>query len=197
MNPWEIERSDVNYDVCFGGRVEKRNENGVEKNVWIPNEVVKAVAYDNPIPGYDTFNTINLRLWKSIPTNEFDFQSFNQGDYFRAIETRQKAEYITSVLYPNDSTPSGKELRLRQQYFFCSATIQDILRRYLKKARSWEDLPNKIAIQLNDTHPAISIPELLRLLVDKYGLEWQRAWNICYKVFGYTNHTVMPEALEK
>ncbi|CAG9317279.1 unnamed protein product [Blepharisma stoltei] len=197
MNPWEIERSDVSYDVYFGGRVEKRWENGVEKSNWIPSETVKAVAYDNPIPGYDTFNTINLRLWKSIPTNEFDFQSFNQGDYFRAIETRQKAEYITSVLYPNDSTPSGKELRLRQQYFFCCATIQDVIRRFLKKSRDWEEFPDKVAIQLNDTHPAISIPELLRVLVDKYGLEWQRAWNICYKVFSYTNHTVMPEALEK
>ena len=175
MNPWEIERSDVSYEIYFGGRVEKKNENGVETCIWHSDEVVRAVAYDSPIPGYDTFNTINLRLWKSRPTNEFDFQSFNQGDYFKAIEARQKAEYITSVLYPNDSTPSGKELRLKQQYFFCSATIQDVLRRFLKKSRRWEEFPDKVAIQLNDTHPAISIPELLRLLVDKHNVPWQKA----------------------
>lgn len=197
MNPWEIERSDVSYDVMFGGRVEKRHENGVEKCSWVGGEIVRAVAYDSPIPGYDTFNTINLRLWKSRPTNEFDFQSFNQGDYFKAIEARQRAEYITSVLYPNDSTSSGKELRLKQQYFFCSATIQDVVRRFLKKDRKWEELPDKIAIQLNDTHPAISIPELLRVLVDLHDIPWQKAWNLSHKIFSYTNHTVMPEALEK
>jgi starch phosphorylase len=197
MNPWEIERSDVSYDVHFGGRVEKQRINNTEVSVWIPEETVRAVAYDSPIPGYDTFNTINLRLWKARPTNEFDFQSFNSGDYFKAIEARQRAEYITSVLYPNDSTPSGKELRLKQQYFFCSATIQDVLRRFLKKERSWEELPDKIAIQLNDTHPAISIPELLRNLVDLHNVPWQKAWNLCHKIFAYTNHTVMPEALEK
>ena len=196
-NPWEIERSDINYDVHFGGHLEKRKEGGVEKSIWIPNETVVAVAYDTPISGYDTFNTINLRLWRSRPTNEFDFNSFNDGDYNRAVEARQRAEYITSVLYPNDSTESGKELRLKQQYFFCSATIQDIVRRFLKKDRNWDDLPDKIAIQLNDTHPAIAIPELLRIMVDNYGLNWQRAWNISHRVFSYTNHTVMPEALEK
>jgi glycogen phosphorylase len=197
MNPWEIERSDVSYDIHFGGRVEKKFENGVETSIWHSDEIVRAVAYDSPIPGYDTFNTINLRLWKARPTNEFDFQSFNQGDYFKAIEARQRAEYITSVLYPNDSTHSGKELRLKQQYFFCSATIQDVIRRFLKKSRKWEELPDKIAIQLNDTHPAIAIPELLRILVDLYGVSWQKAWNLSYKIFSYTNHTVMPEALEK
>ena len=197
MNPWEIERSDVSYDIFFGGRVEKQRQNNVEVSVWIPDETVRAVAYDSPIPGYDTFNTINLRLWKSRPTNEFDLQSFNSGDYFKAIEARQRAEYITSVLYPNDSTPSGKELRLKQQYFFCSATIQDVLRRFLKQERSWDELPDKMAIQLNDTHPTISIPELLRILVDIYNVPWQKAWNLSYRIFSYTNHTVMPEALEK
>lgn len=197
MNPWEIERADVAYDIHFGGRVEKKYENGQEFCTWVPDETVKAVAYDSPIPGFDTFNTINLRLWKARPTNEFDFQSFNQGDYFKAIEARQRAEYITSVLYPNDSTTSGKELRLKQQYFFCSATIQDVMRRFLKKERTWDELPSKIAIQLNDTHPSIAIPELLRILVDNYRVPWQKAWNIAYKIFSYTNHTVMPEALEK
>ena len=197
LNPWEIERSDVNYEVYFGGRVEKRNEGGVEKSVWLPNETVIAVAYDTPISGYDTFNTINLRLWRSRPTNEFDFNSFNSGNYFSAIEARQRAEYITSVLYPNDSTEGGKELRLKQQYFFCSATMQDVIRRFLKKDHKWEELPDKIAVQLNDTHPAIAIPEMLRILVDIYSVNWRKAWGLVHKVFAYTNHTVLPEALEK
>ena len=197
MNPWEIERSDVSYDIAFYGHVETYNDHGIERKKWIPGEIVKSVAYDTPIPGYDTFNTINLRLWRSRPSTEFDFQSFNRGDYFKAIEARQRAEYITSVLYPNDSTDSGKELRLKQQYFFCAATIQDVIRRFQKRKREWEELPEKISIQLNDTHPAISILELLRVLVDVYKLEMKRAWNICLKVFSYTNHTVMPEALEK
>lgn len=193
QNPWEIERPDVSYDVYFGGHVEKRNG----ASCWHPSETVVAVAYDTPISGYDTFSTINLRLWRSRPTNEFDFNSFNSGDYFQAIHKRQQAEYITSVLYPNDSSEAGKELRLKQQYFFCSATIQDVLRRFLKKNKDWEELPEKMAIQLNDTHPAISIPEMLRVLVDIYSLDWAKAWNIVHKVFSYTNHTVLPEALEK
>jgi starch phosphorylase len=127
--------------------IKHSDEGGVERMCWEPAETVVAVAYDSPIPGFDTFNTINLRLWRSRPTNEFDFQAFNSGNYFRAIETRQKAESTTSVLYPNDSTALGKELRLRQQYFFTSATIQDILRRFLKKeGRDWEELPDKVAI---------------------------------------------------
>lgn len=198
INPWEIERSDVAYDVHFGGRTSKFWEDGVERVRWEHAETVVAVAYDTPIPGYDTFNTINLRLWRSRPTNEFDFQAFNSGDYFKAIEARQKAEFITSVLYPNDSTESGKELRLKQQYFFSCATIQDVIRRFRKKeGRHWEELPDKVAIQLNDTHPAISIPELLRVLIDVHKLDWQLAWRLTTKVFSYTNHTVLPEALER
>ena len=197
INPWEIERTDVSYEIPFYGRVEICEDQGVQRKFWIPGEVVRAVAFDTPIPGFDTFNTINLRLWKSRPSNEFDFQSFNQGDYHQAIEARQRAEFITSLLYPNDNTEAGKELRLKQQYFFCAATLKDVLRRFLKKQRRWEELPDKVAIQLNDTHPSIAIPELLRTLVDDYKLEWRRAWSICNKVFAYTNHTVMPEALEK
>ena len=197
MNPWEIERSDVSYDIFFYGRVESYQDSGVERKRWVPGEIVKAVAYDTPIPGFDTFNTINLRLWRSRPGSEFDFASFNRGDYFKAIEARQRAEYITSVLYPNDSTDSGKELRLKQQYFFCAATIFDVLRRFQKRKREWEELPQKISIQLNDTHPTLAILELFRVLLDVHHLEIRRAWNICLKVFSYTNHTVMPEALEK
>jgi starch phosphorylase len=125
-----LEREDVTYPVRFYGRVEPYNDGDVKRANWVGGEVVIAMAYDTPIPGFNTFNTNNLRLWKSKPCNEFDFKSFNEGDYFNAINERQKAEYITSVLYPNDSTQAGKELRLKQQYFFCSATIRDIIKRY-------------------------------------------------------------------
>ena len=132
-----------------------------------------------------------------MPTSEFDFNSFNTGDYFKAIETRQRADYISSVLYPNDSTPGGKELRLKQQYFFICATLQDVIRRFKKRKRNWKDLPEKIAIQLNDTHPALAIVELLRILIDVEELSREFAFDLIYQVFAYTNHTVLPEALEK
>jgi starch phosphorylase len=196
-NPWEIERTDVKLPVRFYGTIRKDVRDGKEYSLWEGGEVVLACAYDNPIPGYNTFNTVNLRLWKSAPNYEFDFNHFNQGDYFKALESRQRAEYITSVLYPNDSTYSGKELRLKQQYFFVCASLQDILRRFKKNNTDWKDLPEKIAIQLNDTHPALSIIELLRVLLDVEGLEMNFAWDLVYKVHGYTNHTVLPEALEK
>lgn len=196
-NPWEIERQDVMYPIRFYGHVRKFQDKGKEKSVWEGGEIVVAEAHDNPLPGYNTFNSINLRLWKSIPTNEFDFASFNTGDYFGAIDARQRAEYISSVLYPNDSTMSGKELRLKQQYFFISATLIDVLRRFKKKKRDWKELPQKMAIQLNDTHPALAIVEMLRLLIDIEGLEHEFAFEIIYNVFAYTNHTVLPEALEK
>lgn len=137
-------------------------------------------------------------MWRSRPCNEFDFGSFNQGDYFGAIQERQQAEYITSVLYPNDSSPEGKELRLKQQYFFCCASIQDIIRRY--KARhnnDWSKFAEKNQIQLNDTHPSVASVELLRILIDEEKLSYEQSWNIVYHTFAYTNHTVLPEALEK
>ena len=197
-NPWEIQRIDVQYPVRFYGTVKKLTDaSGKEKSIWEGGEVVLAEAYDNPLPGYNTFNSINLRLWKSVPTSEFDFNSFNTGDYFKAIETRQRAEYISSVLYPNDSTPGGKELRLKQQYFFICATLQDVIRRFKKRKRNWKDLPEKIAIQLNDTHPALAIVELLRILIDVEELSREFAFDLIYQVFAYTNHTVLPEALEK
>lgn len=197
-NPWEIQRIDVQYPVRFYGTVKKITDaSGKEKSIWEGGEVVLAEAYDNPLPGYNTFNSINLRLWKSVPTSEFDFNSFNTGDYFKAIETRQRAEYISSVLYPNDSTPGGKELRLKQQYFFICATLQDVIRRFKKRKRNWKDLPEKIAIQLNDTHPALAIVELLRILIDVEELSREFAFDLIYQVFAYTNHTVLPEALEK
>lgn len=150
------------------------------------------------MPGYNTYNTNNLRLWRSRPCNEFNFDSFNQGDYFGAIGERQSAEYITSVLYPNDSTPSGKELRLKQQYFFCAASLRDIIRRYKKNhPNDWSQFAAKNQVQLNDTHPGISTIELLRILLDEEKLAYRDAWNIVYNTFAYTNHTVLPEALEK
>ena len=150
------------------------------------------------MPGYNTYNTNNLRLWRSRPCNEFNFDSFNSGDYFGAISERQSAEYITSVLYPNDSTPSGKELRLKQQYFFCAASLRDIIRRYKKNhPNDWSMFSAKNQIQLNDTHPAISSIELLRILIDEEKMDYRTAWDVVYNTFAYTNHTVLPEALEK
>jgi len=196
-NPWEVTRLDRKFNVRLGGNVRVENVNGKNKSIWENGEVVVAVAYDTPIPGYDTSTCINLRLWSSEPTNEFDLASFNDGNYYKAIERRQSAEAISSVLYPNDNTEEGKILRLKQQYFFCSATLQDIIRRFLRYNSDWKTFPEKVAVQLNDTHPTISIPELMRLLIDEHGLEWDAAEAICRKTFAYTNHTVMPEALEK
>ena len=164
-NPWEIPRSDVTYAVRFYGHVENYNGRNGKRKRWTGGELVQAMAYDNPMPGYDTYNCINLRLWKACPGSEFDFNKFNEGEYIGSIEERQRAEAISSVLYPNDSTQAGKELRLRQQYFFVSASVQDLLRRFCKHYNGdvcWDDLPDKVAIQLNDTHPAICIPELMR-----------------------------------
>lgn len=198
-NPWEVCRQDVTYAVRFGGSVKEYVDNKGRKRVkWVGGQIVQAIAYDNPIPGFDTFNCINLRLWRAAPSKEFDFQSFNSGRYLEAIHERQDAECISAVLYPNDSTDEGKELRLKQQYFFCCASIQDALRRFTKKGdRNWDDLPKKMAFQLNDTHPTIAIPELIRILVDVECLEWDRAVELARQTFAYTNHTVMQEALEK
>ena len=197
-NPWEIERLDVTVPVNFYGAVRRyKDSNGVERTAWDGGENVQAMAYDIPIPGYNTFNTNNLRLWRACPSAEFDFKSFNTGDYFGAVKAKQKAESISSVLYPNDTTIEGKELRLKQEYFFCAATLDDIIRRFLKKHSDWNEFPDKVAIQLNDTHPALSIIELIRLLIDQYKLPWEHAWKITCRTFSYTNHTVMMEALEK
>eukprot|EP00500_Bicosoecida_sp_ms1_P002657 CAMPEP_0203813742 /NCGR_PEP_ID=MMETSP0115-20131106/4888_1 /ASSEMBLY_ACC=CAM_ASM_000227 /TAXON_ID=33651 /ORGANISM="Bicosoecid sp, Strain ms1" /LENGTH=916 /DNA_ID=CAMNT_0050722617 /DNA_START=56 /DNA_END=2806 /DNA_ORIENTATION=- len=198
-NPWEIERLDVTYDVGFYGKVETvTDEHGHERKKWVPGELVQAIAYDNPIPGHDTYNTINLRLWRALPSRMIDLESFNSGDYVGAANQRWRAESISSVLYPSDSTYNGKELRLKQQYFFVSATLQDIVRRFKKvKTHTWDEFSDKNAIQLNDTHPSIGIPELMRILVDEEMLEWERAWAITRKTFAYTNHTILPEALER
>src|SRR3990172_7654015 len=156
-----------------------------------------AMAYDTPISGYGNNTVNNLRLWAAKSTREFDFQYFNHGDYIKAVQDKEKTETISKVLYPNDTVLQGKELRLKQEYFFSSATLQDVIRRYRKAHQGFDEFPNKVAIQLNDTHPAIAIPEVMRLLVDVYELSWEKAWEISVKTFGYTNHTILPEALEK
>lgn len=157
-----------------------------------------AVAFDVPIPGYATPSTNNLRLWSSkAASGEFDFQKFNNGDYESSVADQQRAETISAVLYPNDNLDRGKELRLKQQYFWIAASLYDIVRRFKKSKRPWKEFPDQAAIQLNDTHPTLAIVELQRILIDLEGLEWDEAWNIVTNTFGYTNHTVLPEALEK
>ncbi|CAH2355396.1 glycogen phosphorylase [[Candida] railenensis] len=199
-NPWEIVRSEIQIPIDFGGYVYETHDinTGAPRRIWNGSERVLAVAIDFPIPGYKTSNTNNLRLWTSKPTTEFDFTKFNSGDYQQSVAQQQKAEAITSVLYPNDNFDSGKALRLKQQYFWVSASLHDIVRRYKKNhPNNWEKFPDQIAIQLNDTHPTIAIVELQRILVDLENLPWDKAWSIVTKVFAYTNHTVMAEALEK
>jgi len=193
--PWEFPRTGVHYPVRFGGWVEAAAESG-KPPVWRHAGEVNAKAYDMVIPGHGTPRVSTLRLWKAVAPSQIDLHSFNTGDYARAAEFKNQYENISWVLYPNDSTPAGRELRLRQEYFFTSASIQDILARHLEENDSLNNLTEKVAIHLNDTHPAIGVAELMRLLVDQYGFGWQTAWSTTHKVFSYTNHTIMPEALE-
>ncbi|OCK99740.1 glycosyltransferase family 35 protein [Cenococcum geophilum 1.58] len=199
FNPWEFARHDITVDIQFYGHVTKyQDDDGRTVSAWEGGEIVRAVAYDVPVPGYQTGTTNNLRLWASkAASGEFDFQKFNSGEYESSVADQQRAETISAVLYPNDNLERGKELRLKQQYFWCAASLYDIVRRFKKTKRSWKDFPSQVAIQLNDTHPTLAIPELLRILVDQEGLDWDEAWSIVSKTFGYTNHTVLPEALEK
>ncbi|KAK3398811.1 glycosyl transferase [Sordaria brevicollis] len=199
FNPWEFPRHDVTVDIQFYGHVTKRtDDNGKTIATWEGGEIVKAVAYDVPIPGYATPSTNNLRLWSSkAASGEFDFQKFNSGDYENSVADQQRAETISAVLYPNDNLDRGKELRLKQQYFWVAASLYDIVRRFKKSKRAWKEFPDQVAIQLNDTHPTLAVVELQRILVDLEGLDWEEAWNIVTSTFGYTNHTVLPEALEK
>ncbi len=198
-NPWEIERPEFLYPVEFYGRVVQGvDEQGREVTEWADTQTIMAMAYDSPVPGYRNDTVNNMRLWAAKSTRDFDLSYFNHGDYERAVEDKVVTETISKVLYPNDNVFEGKELRLKQEYFFVSATLQDIVRRYKKThEKSFARFPDEVAIQLNDTHPAIGIAELMRLLVDVEGLPWQKAWEITGKTFAYTNHTVLPEALEK
>ncbi|KAI9487655.1 MAG: glycosyl transferase [Benjaminiella poitrasii] len=196
-NPWEFPRSDIRYEVQFYGYVAtKVNEKGESRLSWEGGNKVQAMAYDVPIPGFDTKSCGNIRLWSAKPLKTFDFASFNDGDYDRSVADQKDAQNLTSVLYPNDNHLVGKELRLKQEYFFVAASLQDIIHRFKRSNCAWKDFPDKVAVQLNDTHPTLAIPELLRLLVDVEGLDWDPAWDIVTRVFAFTNHTVLPEALE-
>lgn len=196
-NVWEIPRPERIYLVQFYGRVTQSQNGKGPQTEWVDTDNVMAMAYDFPIPGYGNATANNLRLWSAKSTREFDFEYFNHGDYLRAVEDRDKTETISKILYPNDNVAAGKELRLRQEYFFVSATLQDILARHLKERQTFDDFSDKVAIQLNDTHPALAIPELMRLLLDHHGLSWEQAWHLTTHTFAYTNHTVLPEALER
>ncbi len=196
--PWEIPRWEVVYPVHFFGQVKEIiNKKGNSKRVWVETEEVVAMAYDVPIAGYGNHTVNNLRLWSAKPSKSFDFQLFNSGDYIQAVEETQRSGTISKVLYPNDQGFSGKELRLKQQYFFVAASLQDIIQRFKTHSENFESFPEHVAIQLNDTHPSIAIPELMRIFVDEEDLEWNEAWSITTRVFAYTNHTVLPEALER
>jgi starch phosphorylase len=197
-NPWEIARPEIAYYVNLGGHTERYyDEHGKFRVRWVPQRVVKGMAYDTPIPGYHV-DTVNiLRLWKSEACESFDFQAFNIGDYYGAVEEKVASETISKVLYPNDEPTIGKQLRLAQQYFFVSCSLQDMIRIHRLTGDSPDTINEKFAAQLNDTHPSIAVAELMRLLVDEYQVDWDRAWETTQKTFAYTNHTLLPEALEK
>ncbi|MCP4044341.1 MAG: glycogen/starch/alpha-glucan phosphorylase, partial [Gammaproteobacteria bacterium] len=196
-NPWEIPRPELLYQIKFHGHsLQFTGEHGALRHQWSDADTLLAMAYDTPIPGYRNNTVNNLRLWSAKATRDFDLGYFNEGDYVRAVQQKTESENLSKVLYPSDTTVFGRELRLKQQYFFVSASIQDILFRFTKKHGNPVLLPDKVAIQLNDTHPSIAIPELMRILLDTYLLDWDTAWRITERTFAYTNHTLLPEALE-
>lgn len=196
-NPWEFERPEVLYHIGFGGHVELvEREGGPARHVWKPAEKVEAQAFDTPIVGWRGRHANTLRLWSARAPDPLGLEAFNRGDHLGALEAQSRAQAITQVLYPSDETPAGEELRLRQEYFFSSAALQDILRRHVSEHGDVRGLDKHVAIQLNDTHPAIAIPEMMRLLVDEHSLDWDDAWDLTTRTFSYTNHTLLPEALE-
>lgn len=197
-NPWEIVHPEITHEVGFGGRTEAgTDEVGRYRVRWIPHTVVKGVACDTPILGHRAGTCNPLRLWKAEAVESFDFAAFNHGDYYRAVEDKMASENLTKVLYPNDEHMEGKVLRLQQQYFFVSCSLQDMIRIHRLLGRPLEKFHEKWAIQLNDTHPAIAVAELMRLLIDVHGMDWDTAWDVTRHTFAYTNHTLLPEALEK
>ncbi|MFA4916504.1 MAG: glycogen/starch/alpha-glucan phosphorylase [Syntrophales bacterium] len=196
-NPWEIKRAQHLEPIRFYGRSEPYRDNeGRLRYRWVGGEIVMAMACDILIPGYGDDYVTNMRLWAAQSSREFNLENFSHGDYIGAVQSKVMGENISKVLYPSDEIEAGKELRLKQQYFFVAATLADILRRFRKQSDSFVDFPDFVAIQLNDTHPTIAIPELMRVLMDEHALEWDDAWAVCEKTFAYTNHTVLPEALE-
>ena len=196
-NAWEFPRPELLYHVRFYGKVNTLTQrNGKYKMEWVDGDEVMAMAYDYPVPGFRNETVNTLRLWAAKSTRDFNLDYFNSGNYLKAVEDKDKSENISKVLYPPDQYTAGKELRLKQQYFFVCATLRDIMRRYKKIRRTYQEFPDKVAVQLNDTHPSIAIAELMRLLVDEDNVLWDDAWEITKKTFAYTNHTVLPEALE-
>jgi starch phosphorylase len=197
-NPWEVRRYEIEHPVSFGGTTEHtadpRHPGRLRVN-WIPERRVKGIPYDVPIAGYATNTTSFLRLWSAVADEEFDLDAFQVGEYWRAVDQKIRSENLTKVLYPNDSSPAGKQLRLEQQYFFVSCALQDCIRLLLQRA-TIREFADKFAVQLNDTHPALAVPELMRLLVDEHDLGWDDAWDLARRSFAYTNHTLLPEALE-
>ena len=191
-NPWEFMRPEFSYAVRFGGRL--TTDNG--RVHWVDTDDVVATAYDSGVPGYELTSVTTLRLWSARATSAINLAAFNKGDYIGAVEAKNESENVSRVLYPDDSSDHGRELRLRQEFFFVSASLQDLVRRYLKDHGSLDLLADKVAIHLNDTHPALAVPELMRLLVDEHRMEWDAAWAQCGRIFSYTNHTLMQEALE-
>jgi starch phosphorylase len=196
-NPWEFQRPEVIYDIGFGGTVEAvEQEEAANRHVWHPSETVEALAFDIPIVGWRGVHVNTLRLWSARPADPLRLDAFNLGDHAGALSDQVRAESISKILYPSDATPAGLELRLRQEFFFASASLQDLVRRHIKMFGSVATLADKVAIQLNDTHPAIAVPELMRILVDLHQIGWEEAWRITRATFCYTNHTLLPEALE-
>jgi len=196
-NPWEIARPDFRIPVHFGGRVEMAPQDGRLKVRWLDTKPLIGIPYDTPVVGYGGKTVNTLRLWSARAAEEFHLDDFNAGDYVAAVEYKTAAENLTKVLYPNDSVYVGRELRFKQQYFFVACSLHDILRRFREDCGDWSRLPDFVAIQMNDTHPALSVPELMRLLLDREGLEWEQAWDLTVRSLGYTNHTLLPEALER
>ena len=196
-NPWEFERPDVEFSVCFGGTVEYVGTGSqTAKAIWYPAERVLAVAYDTPIAGWRGAHVNTLRLWSARATHPLHLSAFNRGDYVGAMAAGAQAEAISRVLYPSDATFSGQELRLRQEYFFTAASLQDIVQRHLRRFDNLKELHKHASVQLNDTHPAVAVAELMRILVDEHDIDWREAWSITQATLAYTNHTLLPEALE-
>ena len=196
-NPWEIACPNLSVVIRFGGRIIKPEGEKSDAFKWVDTNEILAVPYDTPVVGFENDCVNTLRLWSARATHDFDLQEFNDGDYFAAVQDKNAAEKITKVLYPNDNNYEGKALRFKQQYFFVSASVQDIVKRYKRSHENFDSFTDKVAIQLNDTHPALTVLELMRILMDDEGLDWATAWNITVKTCAYTNHTLLPEALEK
>ena len=197
-NPWEFIRREASYQIGFGGTVDVTTEwDGTTTSVWHPAEIVRAIAYDTPIVGWRASSVNTLRLWRARSTTEIKLDAFNSGDHAGALSESNRARSISRVLYPADASPEGQELRLRQEFFFTSASLQDILRRHLQQYNTLDNLADKVSVQLNDTHPALVVAELMRLLIDQHNLKWEKAWEITQGVVSYTNHTLLPEALER